>query len=67
MIEIAIAAAISCNLVSQNIDKDSDDKDRMCVYKCQNTKKPEIVYTDPIYWCPKQLYVKKKEVSEDED
>ena len=61
MIEIAVVAAISCNLVSQNIDKDSPEQDRMCVYKCQNRKKPEVVYTNPIYWCPKQLYVKKKE------
>jgi len=61
VIELAYAGLLVCNLVSQNIDQSSPTKDRACVYKCQKKEKPEVVYTDPQFWCPPQLFVEPDE------
>ena len=46
-----------CLLVSYNVEvSETGIKDRVCVYKCQKDIK-ETVYTDPIFQCPKRIYV----------
>lgn len=61
MIELAYAGMVICKLVSQDIDENSTDKDRLCEYKCQDKRKNEVVYTPNIYNCPTVLYVDKLE------
>ena len=54
--ELAYAGMLICQLISQDVDL-SISEDRACVYKCQRRERPEVVYTDPQYWCPRTLYV----------
>jgi hypothetical protein len=59
MIELAYAGMVICKLVSQDIDKSTDNNDRVCEYQCQDKRKNEVVYTDNQYQCPRTLYVDK--------
>ena len=50
-----------CLLVSQNIViSETGYKDRVCEYKCQKNEK-EVVYIDPQYQCPRELYIDVKD------
>jgi hypothetical protein len=57
MIELAYAGLIICSIVTQDIDENSPDKERLCEYKCQDKRKNEMVWTDAQYQCPRILYV----------
>ena len=52
-----ISKMLICLLVSYNVEvSETGIRDRVCVYKCQKDTK-ETVYTDPIFQCPKRIYV----------
>jgi hypothetical protein len=52
-----ISKMLICLLVSYNVEvSETGVRDRVCVYKCQKELK-ETVYTDPIFQCPRKLYI----------